>query len=274
MTSAVGGWREFHRLCRRSADRICTGSGAGRSLGRHAVPERGRHAGARCIDKAQRALREARHRRRGHRRRQRQHRRLAGDRGGARARASCRCAERGYGSALMGGIAAARGRYVIMGDADDSYDFREIPKFVDAAARGLRPGAGLPPARGRRHGHARARCRSCTAGGATRCSRAMARSWFRAPIHDVYCGCAASRKDVLRSARPALHRDGVRHRDDHQGEPARRATSPRCRSRCTRTGARRTRRTCKTFRDGWRTLRFFLHVQPALAVPRIPACCS
>ena len=39
-------------------------------------------------------------------------------------------AEPGYGSALMGGIAAARGRYIIMGDADDSYDFGEAPKFV------------------------------------------------------------------------------------------------------------------------------------------------
>ena len=37
---------------------------------------------------------------------------------------------RGYGSALMGGIAAARGRFVVMGDADDSYDFLELPKFV------------------------------------------------------------------------------------------------------------------------------------------------
>jgi glycosyltransferase involved in cell wall biosynthesis len=32
-------------------------------------------------------------------------------------------ARKGYGSALRAGIAAARGRYVIMGDADDSYDF-------------------------------------------------------------------------------------------------------------------------------------------------------
>src|ERR1043166_4063237 len=37
---------------------------------------------------------------------------------------------RGYGNALMGGIAASRGRYVIMGDADDSYDFLEVQKFV------------------------------------------------------------------------------------------------------------------------------------------------
>ena len=39
---------------------------------------------------------------------------------------SCRSSDKGYGSALMGGIAAARGRYVIMGDADDSYDFADL----------------------------------------------------------------------------------------------------------------------------------------------------
>lgn len=40
-------------------------------------------------------------------------------------------AERGYGAALLGGIRAARGRYVIMGDADDSYDFGRLDAFVD-----------------------------------------------------------------------------------------------------------------------------------------------
>jgi glycosyltransferase involved in cell wall biosynthesis len=39
-------------------------------------------------------------------------------------------AEKGYGNALMGGIAAARGKYVIMGDADDSYDFTSLMPFV------------------------------------------------------------------------------------------------------------------------------------------------
>ena len=39
-------------------------------------------------------------------------------------------AEPGYGSALTGGIAAARGRWVIMGDADDSYDFGDLEPFV------------------------------------------------------------------------------------------------------------------------------------------------
>ena len=40
--------------------------------------------------------------------------------------------ERGYGAALAGGIAAARGRYVVMGDADLSYDFGAVPDFVKA----------------------------------------------------------------------------------------------------------------------------------------------
>jgi glycosyltransferase involved in cell wall biosynthesis len=44
--------------------------------------------------------------------------------------------ERGYGSALRGGVAAARGRYVIMGDADDSYDFLEIGGFVQKLRAG------------------------------------------------------------------------------------------------------------------------------------------
>ena len=47
--------------------------------------------------------------------------------------------EKGYGAALIGGIAAARGRYVIMGDADDSYDFENLEGMVE----GLRAGADL-----------------------------------------------------------------------------------------------------------------------------------
>ena len=44
--------------------------------------------------------------------------------------------ERGYGSALLGGIAAARGRFVIMGDADDSYDFTALDPFVEKLREG------------------------------------------------------------------------------------------------------------------------------------------
>jgi len=64
--------------------------------------------------------------------------------------------ERGYGTALKAGIAASRGQYVIMGDADDSYDFSEVPNFVVELRRGndlvmgnrfkggIKPGA-MPP---------------------------------------------------------------------------------------------------------------------------------
>lgn len=44
--------------------------------------------------------------------------------------------ERGYGAALMAGIRAARGRFVIMGDADDSYDFSRLMPFVEELRRG------------------------------------------------------------------------------------------------------------------------------------------
>ena len=64
--------------------------------------------------------------------------------------------ERGYGAALLGGIAAARGKYIIMGDADDSYDFSALDPFVERLregyelvmgnrfAGGIAPGA-MPP---------------------------------------------------------------------------------------------------------------------------------
>jgi glycosyltransferase involved in cell wall biosynthesis len=42
---------------------------------------------------------------------------------------------RGYGNAYLTGFAAARGRYLVMGDADDTYDFTMIPEFVDALER-------------------------------------------------------------------------------------------------------------------------------------------
>lgn len=44
--------------------------------------------------------------------------------------------DRGYGAALLGGIQAARGRYVIMGDADDSYDFSNLMPYVEKLREG------------------------------------------------------------------------------------------------------------------------------------------
>jgi glycosyltransferase involved in cell wall biosynthesis len=44
--------------------------------------------------------------------------------------------QRGYGSALRTGISAARGKFIIIGDADDSYDFGEVPRFVEEWRKG------------------------------------------------------------------------------------------------------------------------------------------
>src|SRR5271157_1234475 len=45
--------------------------------------------------------------------------------------------QRGYGAALKAGIASARGTYIIMGDADDSYDFTDVPRFVEKLREGF-----------------------------------------------------------------------------------------------------------------------------------------
>src|SRR5215471_1176299 len=45
-------------------------------------------------------------------------------------------AQRGYGSALKAGIRSARGAFIVMGDADDSYDFSEVPRFVEEWRKG------------------------------------------------------------------------------------------------------------------------------------------
>ena len=167
---------------------------------------------------------------------------------------------KGYGAALMGGIAAANGRYVIMGDADDSYDFGEIPRFVEKLREGYELVQG---------------CRLPWGGGTVKpgampflhrwwgnpAFTLMARTWFRAPISDVYCGLRGFTKEFyerlnqrcigmefatemiikasLFNSRIAevpitLHPDGRTSHPPH----------------------------LKTFRDGWRTLRFFLMYSP------------
>src|ERR1700682_4196363 len=45
--------------------------------------------------------------------------------------------ERGYGAALRAGITATRGPLIIMGDADDSYDFTDVPRFVEKLREGF-----------------------------------------------------------------------------------------------------------------------------------------
>src|SRR5262249_47015237 len=103
--------------------------------------------------------------------------------------------ERGYGNALKGGIAAARAPFVIMGDADDSYDFGEIPKFVTKLREGyqLVQGCRLPSGGGTvRPGAMPALHRWWGNPGFSM----LARWWFMAPVHDVYCGLRGFTRDL------------------------------------------------------------------------------
>ena len=173
-------------------------------------------------------------------------------------------AEKGYGNALMGGIEAARGKYVIMGDADDSYDFLEIAKFVEKLRAGydLVQGCRLP------------------GGGGTILPGAMpflhrvwgnpmftmlVRTWFGAPIHDVYCGLRGFTKELygkleqrcvgMEFATEMIIKSALYHKSYGVKiaevpitlhPDGRKAHAPHLR----------------TFRDGWRTLRFFMLYSP------------
>ena len=168
--------------------------------------------------------------------------------------------DKGYGRALMGGIASARGRFVIMGDADDSYDFREVPRFL---AR-LREGYELVQG-----------CR-LEGGGGTILPGAMpllhrwvgnplfsflARRWFQAPVHDVYCGLRGFTKDLYE--RLDQRCTGMEFATEMivKASLGERGSST-CRRRSIPTAAARMLPISRTFRDGWRTLRFFLLFSP------------
>jgi glycosyltransferase involved in cell wall biosynthesis len=167
---------------------------------------------------------------------------------------------RGYGNALMGGIAAARGRFVIMGDADDSYDFLELPRLVAGLRRGdeLVQGCRLPAGGGR-----------VLRGAMPFLHRwlgnplfsFLARRWFGAPVHDVYCGfrgftralydrlgqrCTGMEFATEMIIKASLHGARISEVPITLHPDGRRSHAPHLR----------------TFRDGWRTLRLFLIYSP------------
>lgn len=171
-----------------------------------------------------------------------------------------RVAARGYGSALMGGIAAAAGRYVVMGDADDSYDFLETPRFVERLREGcdLVQGCRLPSGGGRLMPGAMPFLHRVLG---NPLFSFMARAWFGAPIHDVYCGLRGFRKAFYETldqrctgmefaiemiVKASLHRARMAEVPITLHPDGRRSHAPHLR----------------TFRDGWRTLRFFLMFSP------------
>jgi len=103
-------------------------------------------------------------------------------------------ARRGYGAAVMGGVEAARGRYIIMGDADGSYDFSAIGPFVEA----LRSGCGLVVGNRFRGGIQPGAMPLSHRIGAPVLS-ALARWRFKAPVGDFHCGLRAFEREAALS---------------------------------------------------------------------------
>ncbi len=160
---------------------------------------------------------------------------------------------RGYGSAYLAGFAAARGRYIVMADADLTYDFNEIPRFVAALEEGaelvmgdrmdnIHPGAmpwlhryvGNPILTG------------------------LLNMFFSTGVNDAHCGMRALRRDVL--PRLDLRTTGM----EFASEMVIRASKENLRiaefpiEYHPRGGESK----LSSFRDGWRHLRFLLVHSP------------
>ncbi|HEU4994013.1 MAG TPA: glycosyltransferase family 2 protein [Gemmatimonadaceae bacterium] len=167
---------------------------------------------------------------------------------------------RGYGSALMGGIAASHGRYIIMGDADASYDFGAIPDFVAKlrAGNALVMGCRLPSGGGH------------VAPGAMPFLHRwwgnpmfswMVRRWFHAPIHDVHCGLRGFTRELYDGL--ALQCTGMEFASEMVIKSSLAAVPVSEVPITLRPDQRRSGSAhLRTFRDGWRHLRFYLVYSP------------
>jgi glycosyltransferase involved in cell wall biosynthesis len=164
--------------------------------------------------------------------------------------------QRGYGHALREGIASARGQFIIMGDADDSYDFSEISRFVEKwregyeVVMGNRFRGGIKP--GAMRWHHQYIGNPILSG--------VLRLFFGGPIHDAHCGMRGFTADVYR--RLDLRTTGM----EFASEFVIKAT--RLQARMTEIPVtlwpdKRGRPPhLRSFRDGWRHLRFMLLYAP------------
>lgn len=165
-------------------------------------------------------------------------------------------AEKGYGSALMAGIAAAQGQYVIMGDADDSYDFSCLDSFVDRLRAGdqivmgnrfdgeIRPGA-MPPL----HRYL----------GNPVLSR-MGRAFFKVPCKDFHCGLRGFDRTSVLSL--GLQATGMEFASELVVKAQLRGLSIAEVPITLHPDGRTRPPHLRSWRDGWRHLRFLLLFSP------------
>ena len=165
-------------------------------------------------------------------------------------------AERGYGSALLGGIRAAYGKYVIMGDSDDSYDFSRLDAFVEQLRAGSQlvmgnrfRGGILPGAMPVLHRYL-----------GNPMLTAIGRLFFRSGCGDFYCGLRGFDRQAILSL--DLQAPGM----EFALEMLVKATVAKLRLTEVPTtlspDGRGRPPHLRRWRDGWRSLRFFLLFSP------------
>ncbi len=165
-------------------------------------------------------------------------------------------ARRGYGAALLGGIEAARGRYVIIGDADESYDFSALSPFLEQLrggaelvmgnrfAGGIEPGA--MPWLHRRLGNP--------------VLSAIGRLFFGLRAGDFHCGLRGFRRDAIE--RLGLVTTGMEFASEMVVKAGLRGLDIREVPTTLRPDGRSRPPHLRTWPDGWRHLRFLLLYSP------------
>jgi glycosyltransferase involved in cell wall biosynthesis len=159
---------------------------------------------------------------------------------------------RGYGSAYLAGFAAARGDYIVMIDADLTYDFDEIPNFV----RRLDEGAEL--VMGNRMANIEPGAMSVSSRIGNPILSGFLNLVYGTPVSDAHCGLRAIRRDAL--ARLDLHSIGMEFASEMVIRAVRADLDVR--EQPITLHARGGTSKLSPFRDGWRHLRLMLVYSP------------
>ena len=165
-------------------------------------------------------------------------------------------AEKGYGTALIGGIRAAQGRYIIMGDADDSYDFSNLDPFMDALRAGNQlvmgnrfRGGIMPGAMPFLHKYLGNPVLSF-----------LGRLFYSIPIGDFHCGLRGFHTDAMRAL--GLQTPGMEFASEMVVKSALNGLTIAEVSTILKKDGRSRAPHLRTWRDGWRHLCFLLALAP------------
>lgn len=164
--------------------------------------------------------------------------------------------DRGYGAALMGGVCAARGRFVIMGDADDSYDFENL----DAMLGQLRSGAHLVMGNRFKGGIAPGAMPFLHRYLGNPVLSFLGRLFFKIPVGDFHCGLRGFSREAILAL--GLKSQGMEFASEMVVKAALGGLFIAETPTTLKPDGRSRRPHLKTWRDGWRHLRFLLLHSP------------